>query len=271
MQKLLKKQSGQGLLVIILIMFVGLTVSLTLISRTTTDIKLARQLEESSRALAAAEAGIEEELRGAGVAGQQTIVAGVTYEVVTPTPGEIKTGVFSLDKIERENAGTVWFINHDTSGNPDLDTKVYGVNRIRLCWKKADTSAPKIEAIILYKEGTDYKVARGFYDPSGVVGAGEDCGDPDDSVYPNKTDVFLPSGPTIILLALRLKPIGDDAFVAVDPPEGVADNSLPSQGEEFTSTGRVGDVIRKVRAVRSYSSWPEIFDYVLFSGGGLTK
>ena len=67
---------------------------------------------------------------------------------------------------------------------------------------------------------------------------------------------------------LRLKPIDGDALVAVDPPDPQV---LPSQGEEILSTGKAGDTIRKIRVVKSYPSWPEIFDYVLFSGGNLVK
>ena len=239
-------------------MFVGLTVSLTLISRTTTDIKFSREFEESSRALSAAEAGIEEALRD------------ITIARAGPTPRSIGSaeykidyddsvqgeGPFSLGKIERQNVGTVWLANYG------VWTQAYNANRIALCWKEADTDLPDIEAIILYKDGSDYKVARDFYKYD-LVGTG-DCGNP--GFYSKGTDISLPTGVT--LLALRLKPIGGDAFVAVDPPDG---NSLPSQGKEIISTGKAGDTTRKVRVVKSYPSWPEIFDYVLFSGGNLIK
>ncbi len=283
MINLSKYQRGQALLVIVLIMFVGLTVSLTLISRTTTDIKFSREFEESSKALSAAEAGIEEALRGAGVGGQQTIVTGVTYEVVTPTPMLLaeRAGVaFSLGKIEAQNVATVWLAEYETWN------QVYTADRIALCWQDADADPPDppdIEAIILYKNDNDpvnpYKVARDFF-KHGDYTSGGTCDKP--SFYSYGTDISFTSIPDwpvgITLLALRLKPIGSDsnivgggAFIAVDPPEVVPGNSLPSQGTEFISTGKAGDTTRKVRVVKSYPSWPEIFDYVLFSGTNLRK
>jgi len=269
MSNLPKFQLGQALLIIVLIMFVGLTVSLTLISRTTTDIKLSRELEESSRALSAAEAGIEEALRDITIAraGPTPIPIGTATFTVESAPASGGIGVFSLGKIEKENVGTVWLANYNSG--PGTFTQAYTANTISLCWKEADTLYPDIEAIILYQDGSVYKAARAFFDHSSLVGSG--CGGP----YSYTTDIDFNSllsglsGKT--LLALRLKSINADAFVAVDPPEGVTGNSLPSQGTEIISTGKAGETIRKVRVIKSYPSWPEIFDYVLFSGGGLNK
>ena len=266
MKNLPKGSSGQVLLVILLVMFVGLTISLALLSRTTTDIKLSRDLEESSRAFSAAEAGIEEALRGVIASTPQEITTGVSFNVTSQEAGQ-GSGVFSLGKVEKENVGTVWFVEHDADGNL-VETAVYGASRITLCWKEGDTTAPQIEAIVLYKDGTDYKVARRFYNPSGISGS-DDCDDAAGTFYPYKTDVDLPTAD--VLLALRLKPIGGSALLAVDPPEGVANNSLPSQGREIISTGKAGGTVRKIKVIKSYPSWPEIFDYVLFSGGGLSK
>ena len=60
----MKKQSGQALLIILLVMAVGLTVALAIVSRSVTDIRISRQEEESARAFSAAEAGIEQALIG---------------------------------------------------------------------------------------------------------------------------------------------------------------------------------------------------------------
>lgn len=259
-----ENQTGQALLIILLIMMVGLTVTLSLLFRTTTDIKLSSEIEESTQAFEAAEAGIEEGLRGLVAAGTEEITSGLSFNFIAQEAGQ-GSGPFSLGKLLGENVGTVWLANHDADGNLDANTQVYAAGEIRLCWKGADSTDPKIEAITLYKESGVYKVARGFYEPSGVSGAGEDCG-ADNSVYPNKTNVNLPT--SAILLALRLKPVGGDAFIAVDPP---GDNALPSQGKEVISTGKAGETVRRIRVVKSYPAWPEIFDHVLFSGGRLVK
>lgn len=268
MKKLPSCQSGQALLLILLVMLVGLTLSLTLISRTTTDIKLSRELEESARALSAAEAGIEEVLRDPGIAalGPTPVTVGqaeFTVESVSAIGG---TSVFSLGKVEKENVGTVWLADHP-GGILDPDTAVYTATNITICWKAANGTTADMEAIVIYKD-TDgrYKVQRDFYTPS--ASGGMAC----DPSYTEQETLALPTSgdPARILIALRLKPIGADAYVAVDPPD-VAAGSLPSQGEVITSTGKAGDAVRKVKVVKSYPSWPEIFDYVLFSGGLLAK
>ncbi|MFH0863897.1 MAG: PilX N-terminal domain-containing pilus assembly protein, partial [Candidatus Gottesmanbacteria bacterium] len=58
------KQNGQILLIVLLVMVVGLTMGLSLATRSATDVKISSQLEHSSRAFAAAEAGIEAALKG---------------------------------------------------------------------------------------------------------------------------------------------------------------------------------------------------------------
>lgn len=262
MRNLPEKQAGQALLIILLVMVVGLTVSLGLLFRTTTDIKLSREFEESSRAFSAAEAGVEESLRSALASGGGEIAAGVSFNfIANEATGGSK--VFSLGKLEKENAGTVWLAEHG-----DL-SPVYTASEITLCWKEANSDVPYMEAIVLYQDGSDYKVSRELYEPLLVPGTGDDCDDIGNLLYPYKTDITLPTLGT--LLVLRLKPVGGDAFVAVDPPESVSGNSLSSQGREIISTGTAGDTVRKVRVVKSFPVWSEIFDYVLFSGGGLTE
>ena len=58
-----KKISGQVVLIIVLLTMVGLTIGLSLISRTVTDVRISSQIEQSSRAFSAAEAGVETALK----------------------------------------------------------------------------------------------------------------------------------------------------------------------------------------------------------------
>ena len=189
-----------------------------------------------------------------------------SYSFISQPAGQ-GSGPFSLGKLEKQNVGTVWLANHNLDGSLDKDIAVYTANSIILCWKPADGVSPDMEAIILYKDLSDnkYKTARNFYQATGA--GGTSC----DSSYTDQVSVSLPVGSSPnynILLALRLKPVGDNAFVVVDPPDPQV---LPSQGNEVISTGKAGDTVRKIRVVKSYPTWPEIFDYVLFSGGDLVK
>lgn len=57
------KNRGQMILVILLVMAVGLTIGLSVASRSITDVNFSTKIEDSSRAFSAAESGIEEALR----------------------------------------------------------------------------------------------------------------------------------------------------------------------------------------------------------------
>ena len=74
MFKLPMRESGQALLIVVLSLAVVLTVVLSILARSVTDIKLSTGSEESLRAFSAAEAGIERAL----IAGSWTVTfAGV--------------------------------------------------------------------------------------------------------------------------------------------------------------------------------------------------
>ncbi len=48
-------------------------------------------------------------------------------------------------------------------------------------------------------------------------------------------------------------------------------SSLPPQAEIYTSTGSVGNVQRTIQVFQEDNVMPEIFNFVLFSNGGLQK
>ena len=54
--------SGQAILLVVLVMIVGLTVGLSVVSRSIVSIKTSTEEADSQKALAAAEAGIEKAL-----------------------------------------------------------------------------------------------------------------------------------------------------------------------------------------------------------------
>src|SRR3990167_5301279 len=60
---------GQIILILVLITVVGLTIALSLVSRTISDIRITSQIEQSSKAFSAAEAGVETALRTSVVGG----------------------------------------------------------------------------------------------------------------------------------------------------------------------------------------------------------
>ena len=268
-------QKGQVLLIVLLVMVVGLTIGLSLATRSVTDIKISTQLEESSRAFSAAEAGIEAALKGEPVvdcAGTWQTIGQAKYCFSKTTAGGTSDPLV-LGKIGIADTYTVWLVEHDiVTGNPQIDeSHDYDGPSIDVCWQKTSgTIEPAMEITLIYQDAGGYKVSRGAYDPDGGrIGSNAftatiplDCG----LGFTYGTTFSLPpSPPTYTAIALRLRPFYAEANVGIKPSA-----NLPSQGLSIASTGTAGETTRKVEVVDSYPSLPAIFDYVLFSGTNVT-
>src|SRR3990172_6897276 len=104
-------QSGQVVLITLLVLTIATTVALSLISRTTTDTTITAQVEESSRAFNAAEAGIEEALiSGGGTRGAQVLAPGVSYAVSVASIGTA-VGIYEFPKKTLKGVTeTLWLV-----------------------------------------------------------------------------------------------------------------------------------------------------------------
>lgn len=264
-----KTAPGQALLILILVMAVGLTVGLSLSTRSVSDLKVSGQTEDSSRAFSAAEAGIEAALKG-DTALSGTVGNG-SYALSILTAGG-NDSPFPLGDLAVFDTYTVWLVGHNAAGDLDWAT-VYAGNTIDLCWQKAESGSPEpaMEATVLYKDlGNVYKIWRGAYDSDAVRRAGNFFAGTDSGTcagLANKKTINLSSliGTKI---ALRLRPFYAKASVSVAP---LVANNLPGQGLSISSVGTSGQTTRKVLVTQSYASLPPIFDYVLFSGKDANK
>jgi len=278
----INKNSGQTLLIILLIAAVILTVGLAVASYSITDIKISQQEEASARAFSAAEAGIEESLK-IGSATNVT-VGNITAQVSEVVQGGGKDFNFGGLKFPSGESANVWLIGHDAQGelNPSEFFPLNG--KITICWGESttiDNSTPALEAILVYKDGNDYKVIRSGVDPKSGRTTGFDAADDSDGgncgnlAFAKNNVIDLASG-TFILPAnaipylLRLKLLYNTSS---QPLAVSADNNLPNQGKCFDSAATITDsnITRKIRQCQFFEAPPAIFDYVLFSTGDLTK
>lgn len=282
----MRNNSGQVLLIILLVMVVGLTMGLSLATRSTTDVKVSTQLEQSSRAFSAAEAGIEAALKGEVVPGacSTDITIGTAVYKACVETAAATANPLAIGNIGLADTFTLWLTEYDTvTGKPVEDkTKDYAGTTIDVCWKKVSGAlpadpAPAMEITLIYKDQTNnYKITRGAYDQNATfnnnnftVVNSKDCGFGSTDTYGVTFDFNLPT-PTgnNILIMLRLRPFYADADVAVKP---AAAATLPAQGLTITATGTAGNTTRKVSVLESFPAPPAIFDYVLFSEQGVTK
>lgn len=291
--------SGQALLLVLLVMAVVLTLVLSVVSRSMTDISLTTRDEESLRAFSAAEAGIERMIVGGDAAKVGTLDTG-SYSGDVEEYGEGASGV-SYPEIESGESGTIWFVEHAPDGKLVCDDGCFTGNVVDICWGGEETPAPAIEVSFFYDVNAggvnnaltgDYsgvQVARAAYDSlyqsrenSFTDPAGTGCTIDSITYEFNTNDIIGALSPSI---ACDLSEPGCLLFAKVkmfynDEPHEVgvkvsADNGgheyLPSQGRSIESTGTSGDATAKVIAFQSFQEPLDIFESALFSTSGLVK
>lgn len=268
-------KSGQVLLITLLVLAIATTIGLSLIARSTTDLTISREAEESARAFSAAEAGIEESLLSGQSTGVKTLSAGqVTYTAsVTAIGGAV--GAYTLP--QRSVVGetdTVWLINHLADGSLD-ETTYYTSPTLDVCWAP-QTTTPALIVTIPYISGGAYQVAKLALDPdagsrspaNGFTAAGASgngCGQSDVYRY---TITFATLGidpATDTLLALRVRPVYSDTQVYVNAPS----LALPQQGKRIESVGTTpSGLTRRIVVQQPYLAPSSIFDAVVVSQSG---
>lgn len=248
-------QSGQVGLVTLLIMTVMLSVGISVVNRSTEDLRISRQEEDASRVFNAAEAGIEAGLSNLSV-GQGTITYGVEGTGDTPitvnytvTPynylevsiprNEVvslnTTGVTGGEQLEIE-----WAQNQDcTSNAAALEVLFYNTtaNTVR---REGITRCARSDGFTMVAGGTDGYFARQVLS----LNAGESL--------------------------VRIKTLYNDSTVRARSAGGWV---MPTQFYKVRSEGvsDAGDETKVVEVTRTLPSAPSLVDYVLYSGGSLNK
>lgn len=274
-----KSELGQALLIVLLVMAVGLTMGLAVVSRSVTDIRISQQEEESARAFSAAEAGIEGALLENLAVGdvRSEPVGDIEYTVTATEQGGQADYDFGGGTFSAGDTQTVWLVGHNSSGEPDPGAGSYSGSQVDLYWGNEgqaddEDTTPALEASIIY-EDSGFKVIRYAFDPystrtppnefdNAQVGSFPVAG----QTFPFKAEITsLPSG-TLYALRLKLLYNSDSQALAI-----VGSEAFPSQGKCYVSTAAVEEsgVTRKIQQCQTYKAPPAIFDYVLFSGGDL--
>jgi hypothetical protein len=270
----MRKNSGQALLIILLIMAVGLTVGLAVISRSVTDIGISRQEEESARVFSVAEAGIEEALRLGYAPAGAIEMGGITATVSQTNLG--KTQEFSFPgEYEVGDIQTLWLVEHKEDGTLDTNNK-YSAGTIDVYWGKGGGITPALEVTLIYDQ-SGVKIMRWALDPdvSRRSTNNFDSADSGNFQIGGKTFKYKKSlsslpCPSAICYALRLRLLYNNEPQILGAK---GTSNLPSQGicYESTANNPQTGITRKVRQCQFYKTPPGIFDYVLYSEGNLVK
>ncbi|HUV43034.1 MAG TPA: pilus assembly PilX N-terminal domain-containing protein [Patescibacteria group bacterium] len=276
-----KTNSGQALLVILLIMAVALTIGLSVVSRSVTDIRLSQEQEESARAFSVAEAGLESLLAGQDLPDFSAEDFTIAAETIS-LGGSGKNSFRFPKEIDAGKTQTIWLIDHDeTTGDLNPSSGFYqDGGTIEIFWGNEDQVAnepttPALEATIIYNDG-EFKTTKSAFDPDSnrttsnnftLASSGESLTIDDQTfTFPFKATVSIPSGS----YALRLKLIYNDVEQAL-AIRGDADLPLQGQCYQVTASDVGAGISRKVEQCQLFEAPPAIFDYVLFSEEDLIK
>lgn len=294
----MKRNAGQALLLVLLSMAVVLTIVLSIVSRSITDISVSTREEEALRAFSAAEAGIEQSLVVGTSVGQTQIGDASFATNVTSAASGGKEFSYPIELSSGESVVT-WFVAHDASGNLvcNAGNPCFTGSTVKFCWGKAGTSSnstttPAIEASIFYTTVPgDYstaRIARETADPNGARRATNSFSSADagtcqveGTTYQfQKTINFPPIGilPAVYNSQNGLQYAVVRMFYNTDVSHLVGTSvnfpgtsNLPPQGLKLESLGTSGEATRKIEVFQGYGEVPPLFGGVLFSTSGITK
>ncbi len=197
----MESQKGQTLLIVVLVMVIGLTVSLFLVSRTITNLRNSNEQANSQKAFSAAEAGVEKAL-------QEGLCSSAPCPTFPPVTGSLNnnsasfnTTIESLpsvssseflfnngDAVAKDDGVDLWLVDHKSDGSLNYSCASGNVNHNWQCvsgspsltfyWGSSsnsctvDTAAvAALELVVLYElnaqtdNGASVKSTRYVYDP----------------------------------------------------------------------------------------------------------
>lgn len=270
-------QKGQVVLILILVMTVALAIGVSVIQRSLSDVSTSSKVEQSSRAFAAAEAGIEKAIQtgfslGSLDLGNNSEISGVQTDNV-PAANQ----ALEYPPMAKEEIANVWL------ANPETLTAVYSEPTLDVYWGKANitTDKPALEVYVIYLSGGVYQTRKFYLDPdsarsstNGFLDVSGGCTNPTITTSLGNNRSFLCRytltglSSTLILLRGRILYSSTPHPLAVKPTGA---GSLPIQARLFTSTGRSGNTQRTVQVLRLDRVVPFYFDYAIFSVGDITK
>lgn len=293
------REQGQALLFVLLAVSVLLSVGLSAVSRSVSDISITNTDEESLRAFSAAEAGIENALSSSAAPGSslsQDLNQGESnFQADVTNYGQGNDFNYPFDVVAGDSA-TVWFMSHDAAGALTCSGEgCFTGQSIKVCWGSLGSiDVPAVETTVVYvpngslaiSGANALTVARAAYDPSGsraVSNSFSPASGPctigtKDYSYSQIIDfntLGIPQASWNTAGGLKLMRIRMLYNTSVNESFGVTttglSGNLPSQGKLISSTGISGTSQRKVEVFSLYAGLPTIFDSSIFSAVGLTK
>lgn len=294
-------QKGQILIIFLLVLVIGLAITLSIASRTVTDVRQTTTSDESNRAYFAAEAGVERALKelndnvsfSTGTTPIVSDFSSVNNSRASTSVGLLQptgTQVFAYPgEVAKDDVAQVSLI---TNFN-DLGSAGLGHNEsLEVYWGKETatdpTAYPALEFILVTRNTFNgvWDVKKWTFDPNSARRSGNNFCDPgfsNPSSMMTNTNVSIDYRFLVTInfataqcnsdritdsndkpILARIKMLYNPGQVGVRRGGGL---QLPSQGSQIQSTGFTDSgVARKLTVDRLHSTLPSLFDYALFNG-----
>ncbi len=256
-------EKGQTIAIVILVMVVALSVGVAVSTRFIKSLRVSVKTDDSSRAVAVAEAGVEELLGtdydvlvdyiNFGSCGDACALELVGEDGVSANANITLSMVGESSEPHQLNLTTTNIAEVSLDGYSD-STSVY------ICWDSPSSGdLPSISGLYVYGNEGNYEADSFGFNSIGSLYSANNFTEATSSFgYLNCASLTGKSNPKIV----RIKSIYNNVKAYVVPEPG---NNLPSQGVLITSVGTVNEAIRTVEVLYSKPFVPIDFDYVLFS------
>lgn len=258
--KSVKSEGGQVLLVLVMLLATTITIVLTSSFSSTTNTKTAKLEEESQKALAAAEAGIDQALLQGSDADISTIT-GVPGFQGTANISEVNASNFTSPLLQKDEEYTFYLSAYNTATNA-FSSPYTGI--VTLYYANGSTScvAGALEITLIYDTSPNYKVKRFISDVGNLYGGSvvdnigvNSGGTVDGTTYNCHTNgINMASYPNAKLLIIK--------SLLISTKIGISGNvALPAQGRTVVSEARSPNtgVTKKVQLFQSYPQIPSDF------------
>jgi hypothetical protein len=289
-------ETGQILIVFLLVLVVGMAIALSIASRTIVDIRQTTTSDQSNKAYFAAEAGVEAALKQLQSGYLATVNLDFSSTSNATTQATISTldplgGIYQIpDQLLQDDVAQVALITDFSNSSRDPSSVLAGdfsnTNGLNIYWQDSTVSAA-IEVTVVGTNGTTWSVAKYAFDKdnsrgnnfcsSGVQVNNTLTSEIETVTYnfraqiPNFSSNSSPNctsatdSLTVKPVLARIRTLYNTTPIKV-AVQGVG-ATLPTQGNVIVSTGKTDSgVTRQLKVYRSFPSLPPIFDYVLFNG-----
>ncbi len=257
-------RQGQMLLVVVLTMIVALTVGLSVVSRTITNLRISRQSEESQRAFQAAEAGIEKTIES-GSPSSIDLSNNAKYTTNIDNPSGNSFVLNGSEIVEQDVGMDIWLSDYpDYSNRICQSSCTVSINfntSEQSCSAGAENNTQAgIEVVLLSGIVSNPTLNKYLFDPcSGRTTGASNVGS--GTTIDGVTFIHSVSIPVTNGIIARVIPIYNSVKIGLS-----SSVDLPIQGRIIESVGEAGETVRKVQYFSSHPQLPlEIFPYSIIS------